>query len=125
MQVLRLHPRLALVQVDRHAGLTLVLAAGAQWNRPEQAVRVGMDPRVEVVNLGGEILEVEPTSVQVESDEPERRLVNLAVQADVGALHEPHVSVEQQLLDAAVGVPGGSGSAHVRDADKALEIGDR
>jgi len=50
---------------------------------------------------------------------------NLAVQADVGTLHEPHVGVEQQRLDAAVGIPAGSGSLHVRDPGNALEIGDR
>ena len=100
-------------------------AAGLQRDRPEQAARVGMDPGVEVMHLGGEVFEVELTSVQVKSNEPERRLVNGAVQADVGALHEPHVGVEQERLDAAVGIPGGSGSPHVGDADKALEIGDR
>ena len=124
-QVLRPHPRLAIVQVDRHAALTLVFAAGLQRDRPEQALRVGIDPRVEVMNLGGEIREVELTSVQVKSNEPERRLVNLAVQADVGTLHEPHVGVEQQRLDAAVGIPAGSGSLHICDPGKALEIGDR
>ena len=125
MQVLRPHPRLSIAQVDRHAAVTLVLAVGLQRDRPEQAARVGMDPRVEVVNLGGEIREVELTSVQVKSNEPERRLVNGAVQADIGALHEPHVGVEQERLDAAVRIPGGSGSLHVCDPDKALEIGDR
>ena len=124
-QVLRPHPRLAIVQVNRHAVRTLVFAAGRQRDRPEQALRVGIDARVEVMNLGGEILEVEPTSVQVKSNEPERRLVNGAVQADVSTLHEPHVGVEQQRLDAAVRIPGGSGSLHVCDPDKALEIGDR
>ena len=91
------------LQVDRHAAVTLVFAAGLQRDRPEQALRVGIDPRVEVMNLGGEVREVELTSVQVKSNEPERRLVNFAVQADVGTLHEPHVGVEQQRLDAAVG----------------------
>jgi hypothetical protein len=77
------------------------------------------------MHLGGEIREVELTSVQVKSNEPERRLVNFAVQADVGTLHEPHVGVEQQRLGAAVGIPGGSGSLHVGEPDKALEISDR
>ena len=63
MQVPRSHPRLAIVQVDPHAALTLVFAVGLQRDRPEQAVRVGMDPRVEVMNLGGEVREVELTSV--------------------------------------------------------------
>ena len=125
LQVVRRHPGLAIVQVDPYAALALVLAAGLQRDRPEQAARVGMDPGVEVMNLGGEVREVEPTSVQVKSNEPERRLVDGAVQADVGALHEPHVGVEQERLDAAVGIPRGSGSPYVGDADKALEISDR
>jgi hypothetical protein len=98
--------------------VTFVVAAGLQRDRPEQALRVGVDPRVEVMNLGGEIREVELTSVQVKSNKPERRLVNFAVQADIGALHEPHVGVEQQRLDAAVGIPAGSGSLHVCDPGK-------
>jgi len=128
MQVRRRHPRLTLVQIDRHAALTLafaVFAVGLQRDRPEQAVRVGMDPGVEVMNLGGELYEVELTSIQVKSNEPERRLVNGAVQADVGALHEPHVGVEEERLDAAVGIPGGPASPYVGHADKALEISDR
>lgn len=125
MQVLRPHPCLALAEADRHAAWTVVLAAGLQRDRPEQAARVGIDPRVEVMNLGGEVREVKLTSVQVKSNEPERRLVNTAVQAGVGALHEPHVGVEQERLDAAVGVPGGSGSAYVCGPGKAVEIGDR
>ena len=125
MQVLRRHPRLASIQVDPHPALTLAMVTRAQRDRPEQAVGVGIDPRVEVMNLGGEVREVELTSVQVKSNEPERRMVNGAVQADVGALHEPHVGVEQERLDAAVGIPGGPGSLHVCDPDKALEIGDR
>lgn len=125
MQVLRPHPSLAIVQVDPHAALTLVFAVRLQRDRPEQAVRVRMDARVEVMNLSGEIREVKLTSVQVKSNEPERPLVNFAVQADVGTLHEPHVGVEQERLDAAVRIPGGPGSLHVCDPDKALEIGDR
>src|SRR6266446_8430669 len=89
------------------------------------ALPIWMDPGVEVMNLGGEVCEVEPTSVEVESNESERRLVNGAILADVGALHKPHVGVEEERLDAAVGIPGGSVSPYVCDADKALEIGDR
>jgi len=125
MQVLRRHPRLASIQVDPHPALTLAMMTGAQRDRPEQAVGVGIDPRVKVMNLGGEVREVELTSVQVKSNEPERCMVNGAVQADVGALHEPHVGVEQERLDAAVGIPGGPGSLYVCDPDTALEIGDR
>jgi hypothetical protein len=118
MEVFRPHPRLAVSQVDLHV-VTL------KRNCPEQAARVGMDPWVEVVNLGGEVCEVEPTSVEIKSNEPERPPVNGAILADVDTLHKTHIGVEQELLDAAVGFPGGPGSPHVCDADQALEIGDR
>ena len=42
-----------------------------------------MDPWVEVVNLGGEVCEVEPTSVEIQSNEAERPPVNGAILADV------------------------------------------
>ena len=114
----RCHPRLAVFQVDLHA-VTL------KRDRPEQAARVGMDPWVEVVNLGGEVREVELTSVEIQSNEPERPGVNGAILADVDTFHKAHIGVEQQRLNAAVGIPGGPGSPDVGDADKALEIGDR
>jgi hypothetical protein len=74
VDVPRCHPRGTVPQVDRHAVLALVVAgpgpritvvAGPERYRPEQAARVRMDPGVEVVNLGGEVFEVEPTSVEV------------------------------------------------------------
>ena len=114
----RCHPRLAVFQVDLHA-VTL------KRDRPEQAARVGMDPWVEVVNLGGEVGEVELTSVEIQSNEPERPGVNGAILADVDTFHKAHIGVEQELLDAAIRMPGDAMSPHVRDADQALEIGDR
>jgi hypothetical protein len=83
-----------------------------------------MNSGVEVVNLGGEVLEVEPTSVEVQSNKPERSAVDGAILADVDALHKSHISVEEERLDATVGIPGGAFSPHVRDTDKAFEIGD-
>ena len=73
MKVRRRHPRFALFEVNRHAvalgiifvALTFAVVIGLERYRPEQAARVGVDPRVEVVNLGGELLEVEPTSVEI------------------------------------------------------------
>ena len=84
-----------------------------------------MDPWVEVVNLGGEVCEVEPTSVEIKSNESERPPVHSAIHADIGALHKPHIGVEEKLLGTAVRMLGCSMSPHVRDADEALEIGDR
>jgi len=100
------------------------LVAGPEWDRPEQAARVGMDPGVEVVNLGGEVLEVEPTSVEVQSNKSEGSPVNGAILADIDALHKAHIGVEEERLGAPVGIPGGALSPHVRDTDKAFEIGD-
>jgi hypothetical protein len=84
-----------------------------------------MDPRVEVVNLGGEVCEVKLTSVEVQSNEPERPPVNGAILADIDTLHEAVVGIEQERLDTAVRIPGGPGSLHLRDADNTLEIGYR
>lgn len=117
-EVPRPHPRSALWQIGPH-GVAL------ERDRPEQATRVGMDPGVEVVNLGGEVREVKLTSVEVESDETERPPVNGAILAGIDALHESHIGVEEERLDAAIRISGGPSSPHVCDADKALEIGDR
>ena len=133
VDVRRRHPRLTVLQVDRYAVVALVvvgpdpglaLLSGPERDRPEQSARVGMDPGVEVVNLGGEVLEVEPTSVEVQSNESERSPVDGAILADVDTLHKAHVGVEEECLDAAVGILGGALSLHVRDTDNAFEIGD-
>jgi hypothetical protein len=117
-EVFRRHPGLAVLEVDPHVVILKRV-------RPEQAARVGMDPWVEVVNLGGEVCEVKLTSVEIKSNESERPFVNGAVLADVGALHKAHIGVEQERLDAAIRIPGGPRSLHFCDADLALEIGDR
>jgi len=134
MKVRRCHPRLAFFEVDRHAVALIIpgsapapvaFVIGPKRDRPEQASWVGMDPWVEVVNLGGEVLEVEPTSVKIQSNESERPPVDGAVLADVEALHKAHIGVEKERLDTPVRIPGGSLSPHVRDTDQTLEIGDR
>jgi hypothetical protein len=136
VDVRRRHPRLTVLQVDRYAlplvvfvlgagpAPVLVVVAGPERYRPEQAARVGMDPGVEVVNLGGEVFEVEPTSVEVQSNESERSPMDGAILADVDALHEAHIGVEEERLDAAIGIRCGAFSPHVRDTDKTFEIGD-
>src|SRR6266700_4199282 len=95
VEVHRPHPRRTVLQVDRHAasvlvvvgpGPALVVVAGPEWDRPEQAARVGVDPGVEVVNLGGEVLEVEPTSVEIKSNESEGAFVFGAIHTDVDTL---------------------------------------
>jgi hypothetical protein len=133
VDVRRPHPRLTVLQVDRHAvlvlvvvepGPALVLVTGPERYRPEQAARVGMDPGVEVVHLGGELFEVEPTSVEIQSNKTERSPMDGAILADVDTLHKAHIGVEQERLDAAVGIPCGALSPHVRDTDNSFEIGD-
>ena len=114
----RRHPRRALFQVGPHVVVS-------KRDRPEQAARVGMDPRVEVVNLGGEVCEVKLTSVKVKSNEPERPPVNGAILADIDTLHKAHIGIEQERLDLAVRLPAGPSSLHLRHADRALEIGYR
>jgi len=132
VDVRRRHPRLTVLQVDRYAVLALVvvgpgpvlaLVTRPERYRPEQAARVRMDPGVEVVNLGGEVFEVEPTSVEVQSNESERPLMDGAILADVDTLHKAHIGVEEERLDATVWIPCGAFSPHVRDTYKALEIG--
>jgi hypothetical protein len=134
LKVRRRHPRCAVVEVDRHtaalviadgAAAHAVFVAGPKRDGPEQAARVGVDPWVEVVHLGGEVLEVEPTSVKIQSNESERPPVDSAILADVDTLHKTHIRVEEECLFAAVGVPGGSLSPHVCDADSTFEVGDR
>jgi hypothetical protein len=117
-EVPRRHPRLALFQVGPHVIVP-------KRFRPEQAARVGMDPRVVVVNLGGEVCEVKLTPVEVQSNEPERPPVNGAILADIDAFHKAIVGVEQERLDLAVRLPGGPSSLHLRHTDRALEIGYR
>ena len=133
VDVRRRHPRLTVLQVYGHTVLALVIVrpgpaltvvTGPERYRPEQAARVGMDPGVEVVHLGGEVLEVEPTSVEIQSNKTERSPMDGAILAYVDALHKPHIGVEEERLDAAVGIPGGAFSPHIRDTDKAFEIGD-
>src|SRR5215472_16706383 len=84
-----------------------------------------MDPRVEVVNLGGEVFEVEPTPVEVQSNESKSSVVSFAVLSDVNTRHKAHVGVKEERLGAAVGMLGDALSPHVRDADETHEIGDR
>jgi hypothetical protein len=50
--------------------------------------------------------------------------VDGAILADVDAFHKAHIGVEEERLGAAVGFPCGAFSPHVRDTDKAFEIGD-
>ena len=58
------------------------------------------------MDLGREILEVKLTSVEVQSNEAERPLVDRTVDSDVDTAHEAHVSVEEQGFGASIGVGG-------------------
>lgn len=63
------------------------------WDCPEQAFRVGVNSRIEVVYLGLKIDEVKLTSIEVKSDKPEGPIMHLPILANVFALHETHVRV--------------------------------
>jgi len=71
---------------------------GVRWDAhgPEQAIGEWEDPGVEVVDLRGEGIEVKLTYKDVQSDKAERVVMDLPIDANVRALHEPHVRVEEQ-----------------------------
>jgi len=72
--------------------------AVGQRNRPEQARRIGIDTRIEVVDLGREIYEVKLTSIKVKSDQRERTVVDRSVNANVDSTHKTHVGIEEERL---------------------------
>jgi hypothetical protein len=84
------HVRLALLEVDS-------MQADSSL-RPEQSGWIGVNARVEVMDLAGEIREVILTSVEIQSNEPERPLMCTSVQSHVDAAHEPHVCVKKKRL---------------------------
>lgn len=82
--------------------------------RPENPVCV--DVRVVVVNLVRSNWTVE----NVESDEPERRVVMLAIDRRVFADHEAHVRLIAERRQAGAG----SDTANAVQTDEAVEVGD-
>ena len=115
------HPGRAVVQIDRQ---TVVFVMALKRQSPEQPARVRPDSGVEVMHLGGEVGEVELTSVEIQSDELKRPFVNRTVPANVVTTHEPHVRIEQKRLCGPVRIRSRSGALHLCDTDEALEIGD-
>lgn len=85
---------------------------------PEQPVGVGEDARVEIVDLRREVLKVELTFVDVQSDKAECALVNQPIDADIDALHEAHIHVEEQPARAIAR----SSSLDLGGADEAVEV---
>lgn len=83
---------------------------------PEQAIGVGEDPGVEVVDLRREGIEVKLTYIDIQSDKAEGVVMDLAIYANIRALHEPHVCVEEQTA--------GSCSLDLGGGDEAVEVGD-
>ena len=83
---------------------------------PEQAIGVGEDPGVEIVDLRREGIEVKLTYKDVQSDKAERVVMDLPIDANVRALHEPHVRVEEQTTRSCALDFGGG--------DEAIEVGD-
>lgn len=97
-------------QVDLH---------GAGWDAhgPEQAIGIGEDTGVEVVDLGCEIREVKLTFKDIQSDEAEGIVVDFAIYPNICALHEAHVYIEEQAAR--------PGTLNLGRADEAVEVGDR
>ena len=83
-----------------------------------------MDSRVEVVDLRAKIDEVKLTSIEINSYEPERCLMNGTVLADIDSLHKADVGVKEQRLSAAIWIRRRTCALHVRDPDKAVKICD-
>src|SRR5262249_48535010 len=90
--------------------------------RPEDPIRVRVDARVKVRNLSREIFEVILTSVKIQSDEPKSTVVDFAILSYIYALHEPHVSIEQQCLRRAVRISGCAGTLHLRDTNEPIKV---
>ena len=114
--------------VHGHVGTAspeLDVADGRCRNGPEEPTRIWVDSRIEVVDLGREILEVILTSVEVQSNEAERTFVDRSIHSDVDATHETHVGIEKQSLGASVGIRCRAGALHVRDPNETVEIPDR
>ena len=84
------HVRLAFLEVDStqpDSGL-----------RPEQSGWIGVNAGVEVMDLGGKVREVKLTSVEVQSNKPERPLMDMSVQCHINATHEAHICVKKKRL---------------------------
>lgn len=83
---------------------------------PEQAIRVREDPGVEIVDLRREGIEVKLTYKDIQSDKAECVVMDLAIDANIRALHEPHVRVEEQTA--------GSCTLDFGGGDETVEVGD-
>ena len=83
---------------------------------PEQAIGVREDPEVEIVNLRREGIEVKLTYKDIQSDKAERVVMDLAIYANIRALHEPHVRIEEQTA--------GSRALDLGGGDETVEVGD-
>ena len=84
---------------------------------PEQAIGVGEDPGVEIVDLRREGIEVKLTYKDIQSDKAEGVVMDLAIYANIRALHEPHVRIEEQTTRSRTLDFGGG--------DEAVEVVDR
>jgi len=83
---------------------------------PEQAIGVGEDPGVEIVDLRREGIEVKLTYKDIQSDKAEGVVMDSAIYANIRALHEPHVRIEEQTTRSRTLDFGGG--------DEAIEVGD-
>jgi len=111
------HRRLARAHLDRDS-------VGCYRDRPEEAVREGVNPRVEVVNLSAEVDEVELTSKEIKSEESERSFVDSSILADEDTAHEAYVDVEEECFSAAVGIGPSARALYLGGAHEAVEVCD-
>ena len=76
------------------------------------------------MDLRAKIDEVKLTSIEVNSYESERSLVNGTVLADIDPFHEANVGVVEQRLGATIRIRRSACALHVCNPDEAVEICD-
>jgi hypothetical protein len=91
---------------------------------PEQAIWIRKDSRIEIRDLGGEVLEVVPTSVEVKSNKDESSMMRIAVLPDIATLHVPHVGVVQKPFRLMTGQKARAAPLYVGCSDVAHKVPD-
>ena len=85
---------------------------------------IGINVRIEVVDLLGEYGRSCRTGIYVKSNEGKSPLVLVAVRADKLALAEAHIRLEgERGSDTRRGVDSGAAAANVRETNEPIEVG--
>jgi hypothetical protein len=115
--VFALECRAALAQMDSNG-------IRRDAHSPEQAIGVREDPGVEIVDLRREGIEVKLTYKDIQSDKAEGVVMDLPIDANIRALHEPHVRVEKQTArSCTLDFGGGDETVEVGDGRRLLAAG--